>query len=59
MTTVNNTPKKEVKIFNPYDLMIKTLEDMKLTAPEYAIENIETALTEFKTKAADYLASKN
>jgi hypothetical protein len=59
MTTINNKIKKEVSIFTPYDLLIKSLEEMKLTAPDNAKESIDIAIAYFKTNAAEYLASKN
>jgi hypothetical protein len=59
MTTINNKTKTEVNIFTPYDLFIKSLEEMKLTAPDDAKESIDIAIAYFKTKAAECLANKN
>jgi len=59
MTTINNKTKEEFASFTPYDLLIKSLEEMKLTAPDNAKESIDIAIAYFKTKAAEYLTSKN
>jgi hypothetical protein len=50
---------KENKIMNPYENIIKSFEETKLTAPEEAIESLDALISEYKTKAAEYEASKN
>lgn len=59
MININNKTKKEVNIFTPYDLFIKSLEEMKLTVPDNAKESIDIAIAYFKTKAAEFLVNKN
>jgi hypothetical protein len=49
----------ENKIMNPYENIIKYLEDTKSIAPEKAIESLSTLIAEFKIKAAEYEESKN
>jgi hypothetical protein len=59
MTTINNKIKNEFESFTPYDLFIKSLEEMNLSAPDNAKESIDIAIAYFKIKAAEYLANKN
>lgn len=56
MTTINNMFKKP---FNPYESIIESFEEMKLTAPEDLKASIDVTIKDLKVKAAEYEASKN